>query len=106
MSAIGRNEPCPCGSGKKTKRCCGARRGPSDAELAKAFVATRSREAAIRLVRYGLDDIHELFDAMLDLPGDHLALQVPPYPCGFPGPTGPPSVEAWPRRPPYSCGCP
>ena len=22
MTAIGRNEPCPCGSGKKYKRCC------------------------------------------------------------------------------------
>jgi tetratricopeptide (TPR) repeat protein len=22
MSAIGRNEPCPCGSGKKYKKCC------------------------------------------------------------------------------------
>jgi len=22
MSAIGRNDPCPCGSGKKYKRCC------------------------------------------------------------------------------------
>lgn len=22
MSAIGRNEPCPCGSGLKYKRCC------------------------------------------------------------------------------------
>jgi hypothetical protein len=22
--AVGRNEPCPCGSGKKYKRCCGA----------------------------------------------------------------------------------
>ncbi len=22
----GRNEPCPCGSGKKYKKCCGARR--------------------------------------------------------------------------------
>jgi preprotein translocase subunit SecA len=21
---IGRNEPCPCGSGKKYKKCCGA----------------------------------------------------------------------------------
>jgi preprotein translocase subunit SecA len=21
---IGRNDPCPCGSGKKRKRCCGA----------------------------------------------------------------------------------
>ena len=23
---IGRNEPCPCGSGKKFKKCCGGRR--------------------------------------------------------------------------------
>ena len=23
-SAPGRNDPCPCGSGKKYKRCCGA----------------------------------------------------------------------------------
>jgi uncharacterized protein YecA (UPF0149 family) len=21
---VGRNEPCPCGSGKKYKRCCGS----------------------------------------------------------------------------------
>ncbi len=24
---IGRNEPCPCGSGRKYKMCCGAGRG-------------------------------------------------------------------------------
>ncbi|MHC4129070.1 MAG: SEC-C metal-binding domain-containing protein, partial [Planctomycetota bacterium] len=24
--AIGRNEPCPCGSGKKYKNCCGKRK--------------------------------------------------------------------------------
>jgi uncharacterized protein len=23
---VGRNEPCPCGSGKKYKKCCGRRR--------------------------------------------------------------------------------
>ncbi|MFR7895260.1 MAG: SEC-C metal-binding domain-containing protein [Dysosmobacter sp.] len=23
MKKIGRNEPCPCGSGKKYKNCCG-----------------------------------------------------------------------------------
>lgn len=26
-AVIGRNDPCPCGSGKKFKRCCGARGG-------------------------------------------------------------------------------
>ena len=25
MARIGRNEPCPCGSGRKFKKCCGAR---------------------------------------------------------------------------------
>ncbi len=24
VTKIGRNEPCPCGSGKKFKKCCGA----------------------------------------------------------------------------------
>ena len=28
-SKIGRNEPCPCGSGKKYKKCCGASRPPT-----------------------------------------------------------------------------
>ncbi|WP_444814782.1 SEC-C metal-binding domain-containing protein [Variovorax flavidus] len=26
QSKVGRNEPCPCGSGVKYKRCCGALR--------------------------------------------------------------------------------
>jgi len=29
MAKIGRNQPCPCGSGKKHKRCCGAVAAPS-----------------------------------------------------------------------------
>ena len=77
MSAIGRNERCRCGSGKKVKRCCGVRHGPSEAELAKAFLATTSREAVHRLARLSSDEFHELFEAMVDLPGRHLALQVP-----------------------------
>jgi uncharacterized protein YecA (UPF0149 family) len=24
VEKVGRNEPCPCGSGKKYKKCCGA----------------------------------------------------------------------------------
>ncbi len=27
---VGRNEPCPCGSGKKYKKCCAIRRAPDD----------------------------------------------------------------------------
>lgn len=77
MSAIGRNQPCRCGSKKKTKHCCGIPHGPSEAELAKAFLATHARHAAPRLIRFSLDEIHELFDDMLDLPEQHLSLQLP-----------------------------
>jgi preprotein translocase subunit SecA len=27
---IGRNDPCPCGSGKKYKNCCGRNQGVSE----------------------------------------------------------------------------
>jgi hypothetical protein len=27
MAKVGRNEPCPCGSGKKYKQCCEAKAG-------------------------------------------------------------------------------
>jgi tetratricopeptide (TPR) repeat protein len=37
MAKVGRNDPCPCGSGKKYKRCCGA--DPSIAAVAGAATA-------------------------------------------------------------------
>ncbi len=77
MSAIGRNQSCRCGSKKKTKHCCGVPHGPSDSELAKAFLATEARHAARRLVRLSEDELQEIFDQMLDLPERHLSLQVP-----------------------------
>lgn len=33
MSAIGRNEPCPCGSGKKYKRCCALKASKTSLQL-------------------------------------------------------------------------
>jgi hypothetical protein len=77
MGAIGRNQPCRCGSQKKTKHCCGVPHGPSEAELAKAFLATEARQAARRLVRLDEDEIHAYYNEMLDLPERHLSLQLP-----------------------------
>ena len=37
MPGSGRNQPCPCGSARKTKHCCGQRRGPSEDQLARAL---------------------------------------------------------------------
>jgi len=34
---IGRNEPCPCGSGKKFKKCCGAKGAPAPSGLQAAI---------------------------------------------------------------------
>ena len=46
MRKVGRNDPCPCGSGRKVKRCCGVERGPDEDSAARAFSADVSRDAA------------------------------------------------------------
>ena len=76
MSRVGRNEPCPCGSGRKAKRCCGVERGPSDESLARAFLAHAGREAAGDLYRLSDAELAKLFDGVLDLPALDLSLQI------------------------------
>lgn len=46
MSDVGRNAPCPCGSGKKYKRCCLRKQAEADAGLRE----TKGRELAIALL--------------------------------------------------------
>jgi len=60
----GRNQPCPCGSGRKTKHCCGEHRGPSEEQLARARVA--------QLFHQSVDELHDLSDRALDLLCDGL----------------------------------
>ena len=50
----GRNEPCPCGSGRKYERCCGPKMEPS--RFQKANVATEGKTA--RISRPTLTDKH------------------------------------------------
>jgi hypothetical protein len=58
VAKIGRNQPCPCGSGKKYKRCCGSSSNslspkgiriklPIPAERVHAAVIDHERERAI-----------------------------------------------------------
>jgi SEC-C motif len=68
MAGPGRNERCPCGSGRKVKRCCGVRRGPSEDELAKAFLAVEAPAAAWVLRDHDDEQLDELHDALVDLP--------------------------------------
>ena len=63
MPTTGRNEPCPCGSGRKYKHCCG--NGESQS---KALVASRTRDSALaKLLTFAF---HPAFDS------DHAVAEV------------------------------
>jgi SEC-C motif len=72
----GRNQPCPCGSGRKTKHCCGQHRGPSAEQLARAHVAQLARQAVPDLA--GLSDraLDHLWEELMDLPSIDYSLLV------------------------------
>jgi tetratricopeptide (TPR) repeat protein len=67
MSKVGRNQPCPCGSGKKYKQCC------LDADETARIAAIPSRPAlqAVGQVNVGsydeLDRLDHLSNGALDL---------------------------------------
>ena len=75
MARIGRNEPCPCGSGRKFKRCCGARGAGS------LTFANEDRVGAMARLDWMLEDEEwqqavceaekELWGPMLDAAADH-----------------------------------
>lgn len=78
MAGVGRNQPCSCGSGVKAKRCCGVRRGPSEPELAKAFLVEQRRASspALRRAINDVDDLVELYEAVAELPSLDLSCQL------------------------------
>ena len=76
MSKIGRNEPCPCGSGRKAKRCCGIERGPSEESLARAFLASVANESAAKVAHLSDEEFADLYEGIGDLPATALSLQV------------------------------
>jgi hypothetical protein len=76
MARNGRNDPCPCGSGRKAKRCCGIERGPGVEELARAFLAGEARRAAPDLVALTDAEFRAVFDELFELPRLDLSLIV------------------------------
>ncbi len=74
MNKIGRNDPCPCGSGKKYKRCCLAKdQQVESAALAAAQAAAAAEEPDddeeldVEVV-FDLDDeLEKLSNSVLDL---------------------------------------
>lgn len=77
MPGPGRNQPCPCGSGRKVKRCCGEQRGPSKAELERAYIAQHARWAAAEIGDLPTRTLAELWKGLTELPDLDLSLVVP-----------------------------
>jgi tetratricopeptide (TPR) repeat protein len=70
MSKVGRNDPCPCGSGKKYKKCCEGTALAQRAERARAAeLATPPRGARPipQASGYIEDDLDELSNSVVDL---------------------------------------
>ncbi len=76
MPGPGRNEPCPCGSGRKVKRCCGQQRGPSEQQIARAHLAALGHDAAETLAGLSDQALDMLWESLFDLPALDLSLHV------------------------------
>jgi SEC-C motif len=76
MPGSGRNQPCPCGSGQKTKRCCRQQRGPGADQLARAHIATLCRAAIDDLADLSEDALEILSEDLIDLPGIDYSLLI------------------------------
>ena len=77
MANGGRNGRCSCGSGRKAKRCCGVLRGPSQAELARAWLDVEARRQARVLLRCDEDELDDVVEEMVNLPARDMSLQLP-----------------------------
>jgi hypothetical protein len=76
VATVGRNDPCLCGSGLKTKRCCGVGRGPSEESVARATLSHAATGAAHELRRLSDAEFDDLLDGLPELPALDLSLQV------------------------------
>jgi tetratricopeptide (TPR) repeat protein len=63
MAKVGRNDPCPCGSGQKYKRCCLPREEAAAVERARA----QEREHAAALLAPDDDGLDEASNRVIDL---------------------------------------
>jgi tetratricopeptide (TPR) repeat protein len=66
MSKIGRNDPCPCGSGRKYKRCCLPTHAAAAAERAAAAAPVAGRRAP-SMFAWEDDGLDEASNHVVDL---------------------------------------
>jgi hypothetical protein len=76
MAKVGRNEPCPCGSRKKAKRCCFSQdRLSTDAATRRALFEVADR-CVDDLPGIDPDRVDELFHEVIHLPELDISLQL------------------------------
>ena len=98
MPGPGRNQPCPCASGRKTKRCCGQQRGPAEDQIARAHVAARCQQAIPDLAELSEDALDILWQGLIDLPA--IALLAPGHAARTDRPRSPTPPRIRQRRRP------
>jgi hypothetical protein len=76
VAKLGRNQPCPCGSGRKVKQCCGQQRGPSPEDLAWQCLRDEARKFVSVLEGYDELEFHQLLERVIELPVRHFSLQL------------------------------
>jgi tetratricopeptide (TPR) repeat protein len=64
MAKISRNSPCPCGSGKKYKKCCLLRKEAEAVEMRKIMEQNLGKAMA------EVDDLNDLSNSVVDLIGE------------------------------------
>jgi hypothetical protein len=67
MAKIGRNDPCPCGSGKKYKRCCLIAQSSNPEPPSTAMNVAQPPESDDDICDCCLDALNERADRALDL---------------------------------------
>ena len=85
MAKIGRNDPCPCGSGRKFKRCCLGKQQEAATNLTEVQQAQISLQNAINTIQkaasQGVQKVQELgvFVLLSTTEGDGWLLEVSQY---------------------------
>ncbi|MCM3691746.1 SEC-C metal-binding domain-containing protein [Neobacillus niacini] len=64
--AIGRNEPCPCGSGKKYKKCCGVREAVSITHVIESEIDDLQKKLLHFALNYYENEIFDGFEEYQD----------------------------------------
>lgn len=112
MSSVGRNDPCPCGSGRKFKHCCLL--AQNDADTLRVRLRTAQDRVVMAVFKHAITTwgealLHHAWEDFWlyeDVPEDMPAepewegMFIPWFTLGFvPDPECPRRTEAWPTEP-------